>query len=370
MKGLLLFMICGSRLLAGPAWIDRTTYPVVIDGVKSFNQASRIELLVCLETLEENPIAASEREMAAQLGIKSVNLQSLKQWRVKLTERLLRHYAAAQPAQVLPFGGWPTAEDSTGLVRQARTLFAAAPPAWQAWLATDRAFYRDYLVELQRLAGLWPRISSEIALFDADETRGEELPDLNFHLTFDDGPTAPGQATDQVIAELRQQGISATFFLLGGRLREEQRLRGNDALVRRYAGMSVASHGEVHESFAKNPNWQKDLQGTRELIQSIFGLEAHEPIFFRPPYGQRTAEIAKGTPDLNMPIVLWNMDSQDWQAKHTAQAIADRVMTLMLLERSGVILFHDLKSRSAEAAKIVVRTLKPAGLQWTSSPRP
>ncbi|MBK7301446.1 MAG: hypothetical protein IPI79_14710 [Moraxellaceae bacterium] len=73
-------------------------------------------------------------------------------------------------------------------------------------------FSRVYIAEQLRLAALFPKVSSEIDRFNANELNGDNVPDRQFFLTFDDGPTNPQGSTDDTLMMLAAQKKSATFF--------------------------------------------------------------------------------------------------------------------------------------------------------------
>lgn len=51
-----------------------------------------------------------------------------------------------------------------------------------------------------------------------------------------------------------------------------------------------------------------------------------------------------------MQVALWNIDSQDLAGSLSAEQSAQRVLSLMLLWRHGVISFHDTQSKVRSAA--------------------
>jgi hypothetical protein len=62
--------------------------------------------------------------------------------------------------------------------------------------------------------------------------------------------------------------------------------------------------------------------------------------------------------------VLWNIDSQDWQAQVTPPLAAGRVESLMLLWRRGIILFHDIRPKARLALPQLWRALEGSGVRW------
>jgi hypothetical protein len=63
-------------------------------------------------------------------------------------------------------------------------------------------------------------------------------------------------------------------------------------------------------------------------------------------------------------LVLWNIDSHDWDDGLTADDVEARVMSLMLLWRRGLILFHDFFPRSQKVVPRLVSWLAHDGVTW------
>ena len=58
------------------------------------------------------------------------------------------------------------------------------------------------------------------------------------------------------------------------------------------------------------------------------------------------------------------MDSQDWNKDITARQVADRQITLMLLWRKGILLFHDVHYKAQTAVPIIKEYFKKANINW------
>ncbi|WP_175748528.1 polysaccharide deacetylase family protein [Burkholderia pyrrocinia] len=85
---------------------------------------------------------------------------------------------------------------------------------------------------------------------------------------------------------------------------------------------------------------------------------------FRPPYGQRRADSGAFFDAQGLRVALWNIDSQDWNSKMDADQVKQRVLTLMLLWRRGVILFHDIHAKAWAVVPWLVEQTSGTGLQW------
>jgi hypothetical protein len=87
---------------------------------------------------------------------------------------------------------------------------------------------------------------------------------------------------------------------------------------------------------------------------------------FRPPYGQRTVAVTQFAGMTGDRVVLWNIDSLDWNRELSADRVRDRVVTLMLLWRKGIILFHDTHPKVIAVLPGVVETFRGSGIIWVN----
>ena len=63
-------------------------------------------------------------------------------------------------------------------------------------------------------------------------------------------------------------------------------------------------------------------------------------------------------------MALWQIDSQDWSNKVGAEASGQRVLTLMLLWRRGVLLFHDVHRKAEGGLPWLLQATHGVPLQW------
>lgn len=211
--------------------------------------------------------------------------------------------------------------------------------------AATRAFHTAYVAELVRLATLWPRTTSEIAIWGPHETIGADLPDRTFLLTFDDGPDP--STTARIVAQLRTSGASGIFFTLGDKLAA---LPGPQR-AQLYAGMCLASHGATHDRIDRAPDrLPAVLQSLADLDHVALTMGGTALRMFRPPFGLRTEVQSAALARERIAIVLWTIDSQDWKLQD-AGAIAARLERLMHLWRRGIVLFHDIYPSTADALR-------------------
>jgi hypothetical protein len=210
----------GSTHAAGPAVVatlDRGSWPEPLHSQAAFDTGSRAEILMFAQALQATE-GLDEVAWQQRLGLKTVNLQSIALVRQRFWQRLQENYRLASQACVASAAFCPPSGGGVSLGEQAQQRVLGPDSPYFAWAEASQRFHLGYLNEQMRLAALFPRISSEIGLFSSLERNGDELADMQFLLTFDDGPTAPGGNTDKLADWLRGQNLNATFYVLGQNL--------------------------------------------------------------------------------------------------------------------------------------------------------
>jgi len=178
-------------------------------------------------------------------------------------------------------------------------------------------------------------------------------------LTFDDGPW-PGQ-TDKILNVLKQEGVRATFFMQGGRVKNAP------SLAKRVAdeGHLVGNHTLGHKLLPK----QTPAETNRQIVagaQAIRSATGVRPVWFRPPYGAINARVWQQTRSLNLKVALWTIDTRDWSRPGTAKIVS----TAERGARSGsIILMHDggvNRSQTIAALPTIIRDLKAKGFVFVT----
>lgn len=348
MRYILVILFLLTKVFAvGPtrvATFDRALWNEPINTKSDFNKASRHEIISYVNQIIHTDLSSKEKIKAFVLR-KNVSVKSLQQWKDFTQNNLLKNFKEAQQGCQKGEALCAKVLNWNDLAKMATAYIPSQKLT--AWYNASQTFFSYYLYEQARLAAIFQKITSEIHKLDPSEMQGFSFQDGEFLLTFDDGPQYV--RTDAINTMLRNNNIHGLFFVLGNHLQASIKKYGAKKIANLYQGSCVGSHGFMHKSHQRLKNWQSSYDKTRELIHHN-GLNNHS-IWFRPPYGQRHKMLIKYLAKRNDKIMLWNIDSQDWNRKLSAKQIEDRVLTLMLLHRKGIILFHDIHPKAIKVIK-------------------
>jgi peptidoglycan/xylan/chitin deacetylase (PgdA/CDA1 family) len=156
-------------------------------------------------------------------------------------------------------------------------------------------------------------------------------------LTYDDGPNPA--ATGRLLDVLARQEVRATFFLIGGFVRQRPDL----ARAISAAGHLVANHTMTHPWLA----WQSAARIREELAGCNLALEdaIGAPVrYFRPPHGARRPYVLRLAGELGLTTVQWNVTCFDWNPHPPEAILAHAVRGVLRNRRRGRgsnVLLHD-----------------------------
>ena len=181
---------------------------------------------------------------------------------------------------------------------------------------------------------------------------GASLPSKTLCLTYDDGPgitqgDGPGPHTLKLAQYLNQRGIAATFFTVGKYAAQYQ-----DIL----SGVQSCGHLVANHTF-EHPQLVDYLSARGDLFDQVARTDSHvkkwvdgSTIFFRPPYGAWSPDVAKALND-NFAVclhhigpILWDIDGRDWacwQNGTTPQDCFQGYLNQIVKKGHGIVLMHD-----------------------------
>jgi peptidoglycan/xylan/chitin deacetylase (PgdA/CDA1 family) len=224
-------------------------------------------------------------------------------------------------------------------------------------------------------------------MFGHADLKGDGLLPRTLCLTYDDGP---GPGTAELGRYLRDEGVRATFFVLG-RHAEDRR----DLLADLHAtGHLIGNHTYTHPGLVAfvlgGGDAADELLRTDALIRPFAGAG---PVLFRPPYGNWREKVAPGDDrDQDVSVVAerlnrdgrlagyvgpvnWDVCAEDWECwrqRLPAEEAARRYVAEVERVGRGIVLMHDDSEdpairpgvRTAEATKLMVPELKRRGFRF------
>ncbi|GFM58045.1 polysaccharide deacetylase [Pseudomonas cichorii] len=356
-----LFWLEAQAAVPEVATIDRSVWPESLETPALFDVASRAEILAFAHALAVSE-TLGEEGLKQRLGLRYINVPSLNVVRHRLWLRLLENYQAAQKSCEEDANFCVLVEDMEQLRQRAEEYQVSPDSFYAAWARPSSVFHERYLNELLYMAALFPQTSSEIERYNSDEMSGDEMPDRTFMLNFDSGPSPADGNTDWLADFMRQQKMTATFFVLGKNL--QARLEGSSAasLQALYRQQCVGVQGWEYRSHSNWVDWQDSVQRSAALVQQV--LPDNFVPLFRPPYGHRRADSGEYFRSQHLRVSLWNIDSQDVMGRLSAQQVGDRVLTLMLLWRRGTVVFHDMGNKAQSALPLLLANTAQSELVW------
>lgn len=178
-----------------------------------------------------------------------------------------------------------------------------------------------------------------------------EIPKGYVALTFDDGPS---KYTKHIVDILRKYRVHATFFFQGGYA------QGSQYLVKYAAkyNMSVQNHSWTHYSFDRMSNYNRSLEisKTNKLLSKLTGKRV---TLFRSPYGHESYWLKRHLRIVDMKLMLWNRDPQDWKYNNSYRIVQ---YFKNYSASGGVYVMHE-KSQTVAALPDIIKYLKSKRLK-------
>ncbi|RXT86564.1 polysaccharide deacetylase [Pseudomonas syringae] len=343
------------------ATIDRSVWPERLETPGLFDVASRAEILAFAHELYLSE-KLDEEGLKQRLGLRFVNVPSLNVVRHRLWMRLLENYQNAQKSCEQDANFCVLVEDMDQLRQRAEEYQVSNDSFYANWARPGAAFHQRYLNELLFMAALFPQTSSEIERYNSDEMGGDEMPDRTFMLNFESGPSPAGGGTDWLAVFMRQQKMTATFFVLGKSLQERLDSTSVAGVQALYRQQCVGIQGWEYRSHSQWLDWQDSVRRSAALVQQV--LPDNFVPLFRPPYGHRRADSGDFFRTEHLRVSLWNIDAEDDTGRLSAEQVGDRVLTLMLLWRKGTVVFHDLANKAQSALPLLLANTAQSELIW------
>jgi peptidoglycan/xylan/chitin deacetylase (PgdA/CDA1 family) len=200
-------------------------------------------------------------------------------------------------------------------------------------------------------------------------------------LTFDDGPNAN---TPAVLDALKQEGVKATFFVVGTMARAYPDVLKRIAAEGHLLANHSASHPLLGKKYVNHPELLiAQIREVHDLIAPL--MPANAKFYFRAPYGSwrsAHADVLNADPVLKNYVgpIYWDiggsismssdgyiLSAADWDCWHRgwdADTCAKGYMREIRRRDGGVVLMHCIRSKAAELVADVVPALVEEGYRF------
>lgn len=139
---------------------------------------------------------------------------------------------------------------------------------------------------------------------------------------------------ESILDTLKKENIKITFNVTGKWAEANQ-----DLLLRiKKEGHEIGNHGYKHLDYAAlsyDENLEQ-IQMSKKIIEDIIKKETK---FFQAPSGSFGSNTVKAAESLNYICFKWDVDTIDWQDRHSPEKIIDRVKNKNIVDGS-IILMH------------------------------
>lgn len=164
----------------------------------------------------------------------------------------------------------------------------------------------------------------------------------NIWLTFDDGPSP--EATPFILKTLKEEQITATFFLVGQQIEKYPELFNNIIAD----GHIVANHSYSHKKgwASINASYLNDVEKCQKFMP--------ENKLFRPPYGKISPFQIRSLKK-KYKIILWDVLSWDFSSAYNHKKVKKNVLKNTV--SGSILVFHNNQKSFKNLTLILKETL-------------
>ena len=145
-----------------------------------------------------------------------------------------------------------------------------------------------------------------------------------------------GRQMPLILPVLKKYDVHCTFFMTGFFIRTFTK-EAKDAIA---DGHEIANHTNFHPKMAKEKRKINRLQQLAVPNKNAVELLGVRPRLFRPPYGDYDQELMALCRAEGMEIILWSVDSHDWDVRHGYDVEKVWKRVTRKIEPGYIILFH------------------------------
>lgn len=188
-----------------------------------------------------------------------------------------------------------------------------------------------------------------------------EVTDKRIAMTFDDGPWNKA-ITRNVLAELADLDIPATFFVNGKAMQDNPGLAGEIVNAGHQLGNHSFSHRRMVLMSQEDIAWE--VEQTSQLIRAA-GYQGE--IFFRPPYGKKLFMLPWYLASHDIRTVTWDVAPETYGEPSAKESENIVKKALEKVQPGSIILLHVMgksNETSRNAIRPMVEALKAQGYQF------
>lgn len=216
--------------------------------------------------------------------------------------------------------------------------------------------------------------SASVQEFTGPQLYGTGMSDGTLTLTFDDGP---GPRTAELSRYLKQEGIQGTFFIQGSAAAAYP-----EVLKQLHEdGHLLANHTYTHPRMTASTDPVSEVRRTDDLIKKYI---TDGVFLFRAPYGDWNGKVAAILNNAGLTkyvgSIFWDIggvrterpdkrldtaaDWACWSFNDSVEKCADGYMNEIRNLSRGIVLMHDVHSRTIDMVKNMVPRLKNEGYRF------
>jgi peptidoglycan/xylan/chitin deacetylase (PgdA/CDA1 family) len=215
---------------------------------------------------------------------------------------------------------------------------------------------------------------SNVQDFTGPQLMGHGMAAGTVSLTFDDGP---GPRTAELSRFLKNEGVQATFFVQGNNAAQYPEV----IKQLQQDGHLIANHSYTHPRMTQSSDPVAEVRRTDELIKSYVD-KGH--FLFRAPYGDWSSRVATVLNSAGLTkyvgSVFWDIGGErveradktlsaaaDWACWSYGDSVEKCLGGYMNETRElnrGIVLMHDVHSRTIDMTKLMVKQLKQEGFDF------
>lgn len=195
------------------------------------------------------------------------------------------------------------------------------------------------------------KLSESVIDLEEDKDNIETYDKKYIAFTFDDGPS---KYTKELLKTLELNNSSATFFMLGNRMKYNE-----DIVQSVYNSNSeIGTHTYSHKRLTELS--EDELYNEVNSSQIVYNNITKDNIkYLRPPYGSYNDKVKK----LRYNIVLWNIDTKDWLVKNSKKIYNSVINNTC---DGCIVLMHDIYPETIEAVKMLIPALNEMNYEVVS----